>query len=247
MNTLTHIRPTTVKNLASIAKRNATTISSPNDTKLTNLLARLDKFDNDTKIFDKLDALYLLSQRKGFFNLNSNNLEFLSNSNKINNNMNNLYNFNNLNKLVSNQYAGSLMLPNATSPSSINGVKSANIIPLPRTAFNSNSTTNFFKPSMSSIANSIPGLNAFSVPATISSGSNAPVDKYLNLLQGLAKNDVELKNNIEQVLEAFNKEDDFFFNYVLEFWISGKSFNKIKAKKLQDKLGQGQLPSNLTM
>lgn len=269
-----------------LSTRSATTISSPNDTKLTNLLARLDKFDNESKIFDKLDELYLLSQRKGFFNLNSNNLEFLSNNNQTRDKMNNLYNFNNLNTLVSNQYSNLLMLPMAPSAMTggLPGINSANLLPSPRTGSNSspeshsgagsgssstsikpskrgststinvtiktnnnafaNGTPNFFS-SSSSIAKAIPGFNAFS--SVSSSNTNAPVDKYLNLLQGLARNDVELKNRIEQVLEAFNNEDDFFFNYVLEFWISGKSFNKSKAKKLEEERGEGQLPSNLTM
>lgn len=244
-----------------LSKRSATTITSPNDKKLINLLARLDKFDSESKIFDKLDELYLLSQRKGFFNLNANNLEFLSNNNKINDNMNNLYNFNNLNRLVSNQYSNLLMLPSPSKmPSSdSNGINSANLSPLPRsnpvpgikiTIDNGNilsNNSNFFKSSHPPVANSIPGLNAFMSSSMNSYGRNAPVDKYLNLLQGLARNDVELKNRIEQVLEAFNDEDDFFFNYVLEFWISGKSFNKRKAKKLQEEKGNGQLPSNLTM
>lgn len=241
------------------SKRLATTISSANDVKLTNLLARLDRFDNESHIFDKLDELYLLSQRKGFFNLNANNLEFLSNNNTINNNMNNLYNFNNLNTLVSNQYSNLLMIPNPAAPSNdITAMKSASLSPLPRTSDSKSSAGRInrtdpdlsesitkMKPSFSSVANAIPGLNAFTPAA--STKTNGPVDKYLNLLQSLARNDVELKNRIEQVLDAFNNEDDYFFNYVLEFWISGKSFNKKKAKKLQDKLGNGQLPSNLTM
>ncbi|KAG0680511.1 hypothetical protein C6P40_002334 [Pichia californica] len=257
--------------LITLSKRSATTISSINDKKLINLLSRLDKFDSESKIFDKLDELYLLSQRKGFFNLNANNLEFLSNSHKINDNINNLYNFNNLNRLVSNQYSNLLMIPNNSSKidSSFdsNSINSANISPIPRegnlpdvkiTMMNANSLrnlnnnntpTNFFKPSTyPTVANSIPGLNAFMSTSMGHHSRNAPVDKYLNLLQGLARNDVELKNKIEEVLEAFNDEDDFFFNYVLEFWISGKSFNKRKAKKLQEETGNdGQLPSNLTM
>lgn len=257
---------TTVRNnkMLFLSVRSATTITSPNDSKLINLLARLDKFDNKSKIFDKLDDLYLLSQRKGFFNLNANNLEFLSNNSKINDNINNLYNFNNLNKLVSNQYSNLLMIPNTESTSNDNyASNSANLLPLPRTSKNTNnninnnkitingsnvisSNPNLFKLSNPSIAKSIPGLNAFSATST-GYERNAPVDKYLNLLQGLARNDVELKNRIEQVLEAFNNEDDFFFNYVLEFWISGKSFNKKKAKKLEEETGSGQLPSNLTM
>jgi hypothetical protein len=242
-----------------LSMRSATTISSPNDNKLTDMLAKLDKFDSESKIFDKLDALYLLSQRKGFFNLNSNNLEFLSNNNKINDNMNNLYNFNNLNRLVSNQYSDLLMLPTSPSAQSLTSssfnditkINSANLSPIPRTGNKPNikvasTNPNFFDASTyPSVANAIPGLNAFSsIPVA---RSNAPVDKYLNLLQGLARNDVELKNKIEQVLEAFNNEDDAFFNYVLEFWISGKSFNKKRAKKLQGKLGDNQLPSNLRM
>lgn len=264
--------------IVSLSKRYATTISSINDKKLINLLSRLDKFDSKSKIFDKLDELYLLSQRKGFFNLNANNLEFLSNSHKINDNMNNLYNFNNLNRLVSNQYSNLLMMPNINNDISnpninnnhnnnplnslSNGVTSANLSPLPRQGNNTsnikvtlnynnninNNFNNFFKSVPNSkITNAIPGLNAFMPTSFGHSNRNEPVDKYLNLLQGLARNDVELKNKIEEVLDAFNDEDDYFFNYVLEFWISGKSFNKRKAKKLQEKSGNGQLPSNLTM
>ncbi|GAV27397.1 hypothetical protein PMKS-000864 [Pichia membranifaciens] len=175
--------------------------------------------------------------------------------------MNNLYNFNNLNRLVSNQYSNLLMLPSPSKMSSggSTGINSANLSPMPRSSHvpgvkinidNGNilsNNSNFFKSSYSPVANSIPGLNAFMSTSMSNYSKNAPVDKYLNLLQGLARNDVELKNRIEQVLEAFNDEDDFFFNYVLEFWISGKSFNKRKAKKLQEETGNGQLPSNLTM
>lgn len=277
-NSLLPLRLKTPKNCKSplrLSTRSATTISSPNDTKLTNLLARLDKFDKGSKIFDKLDELYLLSQRKGFFNLNSNNLEFSSNNNVINYKMNNLYHFNNLNSLVSNQYSNGLMFPLASTPT-INDITnlSTKLSPISRTGSNprrsppssssssitkNNSTTstinvtingNSISPSSISssnpfIAKSIPGFSAFS--SVTNNQTNAPVDKYLSLLQGLARNDVELKNKIEQVLDAFNNEDDFFFNYVLEFWLSGKSFNKTKGNKLHDKLGNGHLPSNLTM
>lgn len=240
-----------------LSKRSATTITSLNDKKLTNLLARLDKFDSKSKIFDKLDELYLLSQRKGFFNLDANNLEFLSNNQKISDNINNLYNFNNLNKLVSNQYSNLLMLPSPSAKNQqANGItpppfetgaaqSAGRMTNVPN--FKVSITSNSNNPNHANVANSIPGLNAFMATTLGNYGRNSPVDKYLNLLQGLARNDVELKNKIEQVLEAFNNEDDYFFNYVLEFWISGKSFNKKKAKKLQDEKGNGQLPSNLTM
>lgn len=249
----THVRPTfkqlkpstTIKQL-----RWATTITSSNDNKLTDMLARLDKFDKQSKIFDKLDSLYLLSQRKGFFNLNSNNLEFLSNYNKINNNFNNLYNFNNLNKLVSNQYSNLLMLPtlNSSLSNDITTINAANLTPISRTS-SKPASHNIFKATSlpSSITNNVPGLNIFSTSQSSRSSINKPVDKYLNLLQGLARNDIELKNKIEDVLKAFDNEDDAFFNYVLEFWISGKSFNKRNSKNHLDKLGDGQLPSNLNV
>lgn len=241
---------------AHVSTRSATTITSPNDKKLINLLARLDKFENESQIFDKLDELHLLSERKGFFNLNSNNLEFLSNNNKITNKMTNLYNFNDLNQLVHSQFLNPLMVNQmpVVAPNNINELRnSLKLKPQPRAGTNASLKTNLFqsnqysfKPNVASIANAIPGLNAFSSPMS-TGGSNKPVDSYINLLQGLAKNDVELKQKIEQILEAFDKEDDYFFNYVLEFWISGKSFNKIKAQKMQQKVGDGQLPSNLTM
>lgn len=209
-----------------IQKRFASIISTPNDPKLASLLSRLDKFDRKSKIFDKLDDLYLLTQRKGFFNLNANNLQFLSNSTKINNEFNNLYNFNNLNKIVANHYSNMVLLPAVTSGRNTTGspliVGNSPIQGLQILTGNRNGVLN-----------------------------NSAVGKYLSLLSKLAHNDTELKGKIEDVLKAFDKEDDFFFNYVLEFWISGKSFNKMKAKKLREQEsengGKGSLPSKMTI
>ncbi|GMG21197.1 unnamed protein product [Ambrosiozyma monospora] len=204
------------KNLSVATKRYASTITTPNDPKLVNLLSRLEKFDKESDIFHQLDDLYLLTQRKGFFNLNSNNLEFLSNSAKINVNYTNLYNFNNLNQLVSNQYSNMLLLPTSSS-----------------------SAMPSFGALSDPLGSNIPGLTSFNDNAFANGlqlNRNTPVDKYLKLLNNLAKNDVELKSNIDRVLKSFDKEDDFFFNYVLQFWINGKNFNKSKVKKHQDEI-----------
>ncbi|ODV88166.1 hypothetical protein CANARDRAFT_193280 [[Candida] arabinofermentans NRRL YB-2248] len=219
---------TTVKRAGFNQKRYASLISSPNDPKLVNLLTRLEKFNSESKIFQKLDELYLLSQRKGFFNTSANNLEFLSNYTKINNDYSNLNNFNNLNKLVTNQYSNLPMLP-------------------PPSASSTSSSASSFSPTTFDFSNAhVPGLHMFNNTLnSIALSRNSPVDKYLKLLYNLAKNDVELKMTIELVLRAFDHEDDYFFNYVLEFWISGKNFNKMKAKKQQDAL-TGALASNAT-
>ncbi|VEU20314.1 DEKNAAC101089 [Brettanomyces naardenensis] len=207
------------------SKRFASLITTPNDPKLVGLLTRLDKFDKESKIFDKLDELYLLTQRKGFFNVNANDLEFLSNNNQINNNFSNLYNFNDLNKIVANHYSNMMLLPVVTSG---DGVTQTPTMIIPNAP--------------------IQGLQILTGKG-FGFGRNTPVDKYLRLLNNLAKNDVELKGRIEKVLKAFDKEDDFFFNYVLEFWISGKSFNKMRAKKLQEQQeqqgGKGSLPNKI--
>lgn len=193
-------------------------ITGPNDPKLIGLLTRLDRFDKQSQIFNKLDELYLLTQRKGFFNPNANNLEFTSNNNRISDSYSNLQNFNDLNKIVSSHYSNMLMLPSSTtvSASSLASTSPATVLLLPN-----------------SFSNNALGFNR-----------NRSVDSYLRMLNNLAKNDVEMKHRIEAVLKAFDNEDDFFFNYVLEFWISGKSFNKMRARKLQDhEGGSGSVPT----
>lgn len=255
--------------------RHASTYAT-NDPKSIKLLQRLDKFNKKEKIFEKLDELCHLSAQKGFFNLDLNDLQFLSNDKKIQNNIKNLYNFNNLNKLVSDQYASAFSIlskpvTTAPSPNNFNSVNkstmpnSANLSPLPRhnensnlnktikniknsnkINFNSNSNIFHATSNLSPAANSLPGLNAF-LSSSHEYSNNKSVDKYLNVLHGLARNDVELKKRIEQVLEAFKEEDDYFFDYVLKFWQRGKSFNKQRAQKLRDETGNDQLPINLTM
>ncbi|QPG73933.1 hypothetical protein FOA43_001248 [Brettanomyces nanus] len=206
-------------------KRFASLITTPNDPKLVNLLTRLDKFDKSSRIFDKLDELYILTQRKGFFNLNANNLQFMANNNQISDRYTNLYNFNDLSKIVANHYSNMMLFPTVVSGSS-----ASSMMITPNTP--------------------ISGLQFISGNAVGGFSRNGPLDKYLRLLSNLAKNDVEMKSRIEQVLKAFDKEDDFFFNYVLEFWISGKSFNKMRAKKLQEQQerqgGKGSLPNKTT-
>lgn len=206
-------------------KRFASTIHSKNNTKLVELLERLSIFQNKTKIFDKLDELYYLSKRKGF---DSNSLEFLTNNSGIRYKMANMLNFNNMDKLLT---SSSTNLLNGGN----NELGELNLVPMPRISSNV-STLNLTTSGSNQIVKSIPGLSVFSATGYTSS-INKPVDKHLDLLKDLAKNDFELKQQVELILESFENEDDYFFNYVLEFWLSGKAFNKIKAAKIRKDTG----------
>ncbi|GME67821.1 unnamed protein product [[Candida] boidinii] len=249
-----------VRQLSAISsKRYATTVAVPQgakvpETKMLNLLSRLDKFDNNTKIFNKLDDLYLLSQRKGFFNSSSNNLEFLSNNNNISNRINNLKNFNNLNKLITNSITSfPLPLPSSTNSSSSSSITSSSTSALKEMkGLNDKLKNNSFIMNNSSIisSSSMTSPSSFSSPVgpstsslnlgnSFSFGVNGGfninrhniAEQYLKTMFNLAKNDYELQDRIALILKQFENEDDFFFSYVLEFWLSGKDFNKSKNKK----------------
>lgn len=53
-----------------------------------------------------------------------------------------------------------------------------------------------------------------------------PAEHHQYLLRELAKNDSELKQHVEEILRAFDTEDDQFFNYVLEFWLRGRALSR---------------------
>lgn len=243
------------------SKRYATTVAVPQgakvpETKMLNLLSRLDKFDNSTKIFNKLDDLYLLSQRKGFFNSSSNNLEFLSNNNNISNRINNLKNFNNLNQLITSSITSfPLPLPSSTNSSSSSSSSSSSITSSSTSALkqmkglndklssdssfkmnNSSILSSSSSPFSSSMGPSSSSLNlgnsfSFGVNGGFNINRNNIAEQYLKTMFNLAKNDYELQDRIALILKQFENEDDFFFSYVLEFWLSGKDFNKSKNKK----------------
>lgn len=216
--------------MKSTLKRFASTVHSRDNAKMVALLQRLDKFQTNTKIFDKLDELYYLSRRKGF---DSNSIEFLTNNKAIRHRMANMMNFNNFDKLISSQQQQQ------------GAVNDLNLVPLPRIS-NNESSLSMAMTGSNQIVKSIPGLNIFSQVSGFTSNINKPVDRHLDLLKDLAKNDCELKDQVEVILESFENEDDYFFNYVLEFWLSGKAFNKIKAAKMKKDSGLDCDSVNLT-
>ncbi|KAH3660140.1 hypothetical protein OGAPHI_007345 [Ogataea philodendri] len=63
----------------------------------------------------------------------------------------------------------------------------------------------------------------------------SPVDRHIKLLHNLAGNDVELKQGVQNVLKAFEKEDDFFYQYVLNLWEKKKEYSRMIAKQRQAK------------
>lgn len=240
-------------------KRLASTISARDDAQLVRLLTRLGQFDARTQIFDQLDTLYNLTQRKGLFDSQ---LGFLANDSRVQTKIDNMNHFHNIGQLIQSSSGNNntgiaiaaIGSPSAKTAAHTTSIDASlgrnaspgglNLVPMPRQASTSSN------PSGSAVSGvkGLPGLNLFG-----NLNQHYPrarydkrIESHIQLINDLAKNDTELKAQIDIILNSFDHEDDFFFQYVLEFWYNGKAFNKHKAQQIENDTGRNLSFSNLT-
>ncbi|GMM29187.1 hypothetical protein DAMA08_019030 [Martiniozyma asiatica (nom. inval.)] len=221
------------RSVAALGRRLASTVHSPYNDKMISLLQRLHKFEEKANVFEKLEELHLLCQRKGLCNPKNNSLEFTCNNNTIQRNINNLKSFNDLGGAAKDHFMRLAVAASyPASATSAGGYFSttAHLTPMPRS-----NTPSVKLNTSSSAIKAIPGFNAF---ASNYLPSKRPVDVYLNTLHRLAQNDVELIGKLNELMSHFEDESDFFFNYVLEYWLSGKAFNKTRVKEQAQRTGK---------
>ncbi|KAG7700081.1 hypothetical protein KL933_000570 [Ogataea haglerorum] len=189
------------RRIFSAQRRFASSLTAINELQQAKMLARVQKFDDKTKIFDKLDNLHMLVLRKGYYNVNINKLGFQSNSPEIRDRYSNLYHIFDIEEALSQHFTKMPLLS----------------APQPTTTFTGS------------------GSSLMVVLNSMRQRKDSPVENHIKLLHRLARNDVELKRGIQDVLKTFEKEDDFFYQYVLDLWEKKKEFSRMVAKQRQAK------------